>query len=118
MAREILEEVRKNEPSPEFAQELASLHGRVQQNLFESLPNALVEELEAIKLDLPLSNGATPEEIRVAYSGLIGWLGGLFQGLQASAQVQMAMQMQRAQETSEIPSDSEQEPEEQPEGYL
>ncbi len=116
MAREILEEVRKNEPSAEFAAELAALHGRVKSNLYESLPNDLVDELEAIQLDLPLGNGATPEEIRVAYSGLIGWLGGLFQGLQASAQVQMAMQMQRAQqkEAPEIPADKEQEPE----GYL
>lgn len=92
MVREVLEEARRMQPTPEAAQELADLYGRVNRQLEDALPEFLVEELGAMELDLPFRDGATAEEVRMAYSGLIGWLGGLFQGLQASFQAQAAVQ--------------------------
>lgn len=88
LVREVLEEARRMPPTPETAQELAGLYGRVQIQLKEALPEFLTTELEAMALDLPFQDGATADEVRVAYSGLIGWLGGLFQGLQLSFQAQ------------------------------
>lgn len=88
LAREVLDEVRQMEPSEETSAELAALHKRVTAQLHDALPQALVNELEAIDLQNPFEDGATGQEVRIAYSGLIGWLGGLFQGLQAAIQVQ------------------------------
>jgi len=56
--------------------------------ILEGLPNMVRNELEAIDLALPFRDGATGQEVRVAYAGLIGWLSGLFQGLQAAMQFQ------------------------------
>lgn len=92
LVREVLEEARRMPATQEAATELAGLYGRVKKQLEEALPEFLVEELDEMKLDLPFRDGATSDEVRVAYSGLIGWLGGLFQGLQASFQAQSAVQ--------------------------
>lgn len=92
MVREVAEEARRMQPTTEAAEELAALYGRVKRQLEDALPEFLVAELEALELDLPFRDGATAEEVRMAYSALIGWMGGLFQGLQASFQAQAAVQ--------------------------
>lgn len=99
LVREVLEEARRMPATQEAATELAALYGRVKKQLEDALPEFLVEELEEMELDLPFRDGATADEVRVAYSGLIGWLGGLFQGLQASFQAQSAVsQLERAED--------------------
>lgn len=98
LVREVLEEARRMPATQEAATELAGLYGRVKKQLEDALPEFLVEELEGMELDLPFQDGATADEVRVAYSGLIGWLGGLFQGLQASFQAQSAIsQLEQAE---------------------
>ncbi len=92
MVREVAEEARRMQPTTEAAEELALLYGRVKNQLEEALPEFLVAELNALELDLPFRDGATAEEVRMAYSALIGWMSGLFQGLQASFQAQAAVQ--------------------------
>ncbi|HYO00262.1 MAG TPA: proteasome activator, partial [Actinomycetota bacterium] len=72
MVREILDEARRMQPTKEAAEELASLYGRVKTQLDEALPEFLVAELDDMQLDLPFKDGATAEEVRMAYSGLIG----------------------------------------------
>lgn len=93
LAREVLDEVRRMEPQKQTIDELTALHGRVTKQLYEALPKNLIDELEAIDLDLALDKDATGQEVRLAYSGLIGWLGGLFQGLQAAMHVQTLAQL-------------------------
>lgn len=98
LVREVLEEARRMPPTQEAAAELAALYGRVKKQLEDALPEFLVDELNNMELDLPFQDGATADEVRVAYSGLIGWLGGLFQGLQASFQAQSAVaQLEQAE---------------------
>lgn len=82
------------EPEKQTVDSLSSLHGRVTKQLYGALPQSLIDELEAIDLDLDLDKDATGQEVRLAYSGLIGWLGGLFQGLQAAMHVQTLAQLQ------------------------
>lgn len=119
LAREVLEEVRKMDPDEHTSAELAALHQRVTTQLHQALPRELVEELEAIDLDLALHDGATPQEVRIAYSGLIGWLGGLFQGLQAAMQMQTLTQLEAAGARSALQPPSEEDQEKQPPGrYL
>lgn len=93
LVKEVLEEARRVPPTPEAAQDLANLYRSVKGELEDALPQFLVKELDALQLDKPFEDGATADEVRLAYSGLIGWLGGLFQGLQASfqAQAQLAL---------------------------
>lgn len=115
LAREVLEEARKMGPDSSTAPGLASLYGRVQGQLAEALPKELFDELEAIDLDMTFSDGATGDDVRVAYSGLIGWLGGLFQGLQASVQMQTLLQLEKGplgEEDEDAPKS------EKKEGYL
>lgn len=99
LVREVLDEVRKMEPSPTSASQLADLYGRVKVQLTDALPEFLASELDAMQLDLPFKDDdITTDEVRMAYAGLIGWLGGLFQGLQASFQAHQQMQLARAQQ--------------------
>lgn len=93
LTREVLEEARKLGPDDSSVAELAALYKRVKEQLKLALPNFLVEELDQMELDLPFHDDATASEVRVVYSALIGWLGGLFQGLQASAQAQVLSQL-------------------------
>lgn len=117
LVRGVLEEVRHKAPDDSTAMELASLYSRVEKQLNEALPEELVKELEAIDLDFPFANSVTPEEIRVVYAGLLGWLGGLFQGLQASAQAH-AVQLLEAAKPGEPESKPGGEDKDEPEGYL
>ena len=100
------------EPEKQTVEELTNLHERVTKQLYEALPQSLVDELEAIDLDLALKGDATGQEVRLAYSGLIGWLGGLFQGLQAAMHVQTLAQLQdrKPLESGEQDSDEKQPP--------
>ena len=118
LAREVLDEVRKMEPNDKTVDELASLHGRVTKQLYEALPQSLVDELEAIDLDVPFNQDVSGQEVRIAYSGLIGWLGGLFQGLQAAMHVQTLAQLQGRQKELGPGQDDEEEPKDPPGRYL
>jgi len=92
LVRAVLEEQRQMEPEQQTVEELAALHKRVSEQIAEGLPNMLRSELAAMDLDQPFQDGARPQEVRIAYAGLIGWLGGLFQGLQAAMQFQQLQQ--------------------------
>jgi len=117
MVREILDEARRMQPTKEAAEELAALYGRVRRQLNEALPEFLVTELDAMQLDLPFQDGATAEEVRMAYSGLIGWMSGLFQGLQASFQAQAAVQqIEQSPAIGDLPGNTNGKPKR--EGYL
>ncbi|HJR19778.1 MAG TPA: proteasome activator [Actinomycetota bacterium] len=95
MIRELLEEVRR-EPLDEHAREhLRDIHAKVIAELKTGLSGALAEELERITLPLPETGVPTDSEIRIAQAQLLGWLEGLFQGIQAAlATQQMAAQAQ------------------------
>jgi hypothetical protein len=95
MVREMLEEVRRA-PVDEHAREhLREVHGRVIAELKTGLSGALAEELERITLPLDGEGVPSESEIRIAQAQLLGWLEGLFQGIQAAiATQQMAAQAQ------------------------
>lgn len=117
MVREVLDEARRMQPTKEAAAELASLYGRVKTQLDEALPEFLVNELNSMELDLPFKDGATADEVRMAYSGLIGWMSGLFQGLQASFQAQAAVQqIEQGPAIADLPGNTNGKPKR--EGYL
>ena len=108
LVKAVLEELRQMDPretGEQTAEELAALYQRVSSQVAEGLPNTLRSELEAMDLGVPFKDGATGQEVRLAYAGLIGWLSGLFQGLQAAMQYQqmqanLSLQQGRPQDGS------------------
>jgi hypothetical protein len=118
LAREVLEEARKMEATEATVAELAGLHTRVTKQLYEALPETLVNELEEIDLDVSFDESVSGQEVRLAYSGLIGWLGGLFQGLQAAMHFQTLAQLQQQRALEPGQEEEEKEEKSPPGRYL
>lgn len=90
MIRQLLEEV-KSAPLDDAARErLAAIHERSIKELEDGLAPELVEELD--RISLPFSDDATPSdaELRIAQAQLVGWLEGLFHGIQTAIAAQNA----------------------------
>jgi hypothetical protein len=97
MMKQLLEEV-KSAPLDEAARaRLAEIHERSLKELEEGLAPELVEELE--RISLPFSEDATPSdaELRIAQAQLVGWLEGLFHGIQTALAAQHAAREHAAQ---------------------
>jgi hypothetical protein len=95
MVRELLEEVRRAPVDDHARQHLRDIHSKVIAELKTGLSGALAEELDRISLPLPAAGVPSESEIRLAQAQLLGWLEGLFQGIQAAiATQQLAAQAQ------------------------
>ncbi len=97
MTRAMLEEARQAPLDDGGRQRMAQVHSKSVDELRPILSEELQEEFNEIMI--PLNNeGATESELRVAQAQLIGWLEGLFHGIQASLwSQQMAAQNQLAE---------------------
>lgn len=104
MVKQLLEEVR-NAPLDEAARgRLAEVHDRSLRELEDGLSPDLVDELR--RISLPFSDDANPSdaELRVAQAQLVGWLEGLFHGLQTALVAQeMSTRAQLAQMRRALP---------------
>ena len=88
MIRQLLEEV-KSAPLDEASRNrLAEIHRASIKELETGLAPELVEELE--RLSLPFTENQTPSEseLRIAQAQLVGWLEGLFHGIQTAIYAQ------------------------------
>ena len=87
MIRQLLEEV-KSAPLDEASRtRLAGIYESSIKELEEGLAPELVEELE--RLSLPFSSDTPSEaELRIAQAQLVGWLEGLFHGIQTAIYAQ------------------------------
>ncbi|WP_432510726.1 bacterial proteasome activator family protein [Kineococcus sp. SYSU DK001] len=95
MIKQLLEEVRSAPLDEAGRNRLAEIHERSLLELEDGLSGDLVEELRRIAL--PFAEGQTPSEseLRIAQAQLVGWLEGLFHGIQtALVAQQMAAQAQ------------------------
>jgi Bacterial proteasome activator len=82
MIRELLEEVRKSSPDEAGRKRLRTIHSKALDALKEGLSDDLQKELET--LTIPLEGTPSESEIRLAQAQLVGWLEGLFHGIQAA----------------------------------
>lgn len=90
MIRQLLEEV-KSAPLDDAARErLAEIHERSIKELEAVLAPELVEELERISLPFPEDATPSDAELRIAHAQLVGWLEGLFHGIQTAIAAQHA----------------------------
>ena len=97
MLREMQEEVRRADPDPAGRQRLRQIHETSLEQMRSVLTGGLQEELDALTLPFD-SDTPTESEIRIAQAQLIGWLEGLFQGIQAAiASQQMSARHQLEQ---------------------
>ena len=83
MIRQLLEEVRAAPLDEKSRARLKEIHQSSIKELEDGLAPELVAELE--RLSLPFNDELPSEaELRVAQAQLVGWLEGLFQGIQAT----------------------------------
>ena len=95
MIRELLEEVRRSSLDDAGRKRLRQVYDRALAALREGLSSDLQQELDT--LTIPLGGTPSQSEIRVAQAQLVGWLEGLFHGIQAALwaqQVQARAQLQ------------------------
>lgn len=98
MIKQLLEEVRAAPLDEAGRHRLKEIHHRSIVELEDGLAPELRDELE--RLSLPFDAGSTPSEaeLRIAQAQLVGWLEGLFHGIQAALVAQqMAARLQLEQ---------------------
>ncbi len=103
MVKQLLGEVRSAPLDEQGRARLAEVHRRSIKELEDGLAPELVEELE--RLSLPFTEASPSDaELRIAQAQLVGWLEGLFHGIQAALFAQqMAAQQQLAQMRRALP---------------
>lgn len=84
MIKQLLDEVKSAPLDDASRARLRDIHTRSIKELEDGLAPELVDELE--RLSLPFTNDVTPSdaEIRIAQAQLVGWLEGLFHGIQTA----------------------------------
>ncbi len=104
MIRQLLEEVRAAPLDEKSRARLKEIHESSIKELEDGLAPELIEELE--RLSLPFAEGEVPSEaeLRVAQAQLVGWLEGLFHGIQTTLFAQqMAARAQLEQMRRALP---------------
>ncbi|EWT05575.1 hypothetical protein N864_03745 [Intrasporangium chromatireducens Q5-1] len=97
MIKQLLEEVRSAPLDEAGRRRLAEIHHQSLEELKDGLAPELVEELDRIASPFRDESPSDPE-LRIAQAQLVGWLEGLFHGIQtALVAQQMAAQQQLAQ---------------------
>ncbi|MDQ4051253.1 MAG: bacterial proteasome activator family protein [Actinomycetota bacterium] len=105
MIRQLLEEVKAAPLDEASRQRLKEIHQASIDELEQGLAPELVEELN--RLTLPFSDETTPSEgeLRIAQAQLVGWLEGLFHGIQTAIYAQqMAARAQFEQIRKALPA--------------
>jgi hypothetical protein len=97
MARQLLEEVRRAQLDDASRSRMREIYETSVRELAEVLSEDLREELA--RLSLPFDQESPSEaELRVAHAQLVGWLEGLFHGIQAMLFAQQMESRQRLEE--------------------
>ena len=97
MIRELLEEVRQSSVDEAGRKRLRQIYDRALAALREGLSGDLQQELDT--LTIPLEGTPSQSEIRIAQAQLVGWLEGLFHGIQAAL---WAQHMQAGSQLAEM----------------
>ena len=105
MIRQLLEEVKAAPLDEASRNRLKEIHRASIKELESGLAPELVEELE--RLSLPFTEDGTPSEgeLRIAQAQLVGWLEGLFHGIQTAIYAQqVAARAQLEQMRRQLPA--------------
>ncbi len=103
MVRSMLEEVRRAPLDDAGRKALREIHEKSVDELEDVISPELREELAEVSL--PFSSTTPSEsELRLAQAQLVGWLEGLFHGIQATLFTQQAMAQQQLEEMRRQPA--------------
>jgi hypothetical protein len=119
MVKSMLEEVRQASLDEAGRQRLRQIYDRSLAELSEVLSEDLREELDEVMV--PFGEGLPSEsELRIAQAQLVGWLEGLFHGIQATMMTQQMMAQQQLEQMRRraLPAGQQQQPGMGPTGYL
>ncbi len=116
MVKQLLEEVRTAPLDEASRERLAEIYERSVAELSEALSPDLREELAT--LALPFDDGEIPSEseLRIAKAQLVGWLEGLFHGIQATLMAQQFAAQRQLHEMRQLPGGPQMPPGSQPSG--
>ena len=104
MIRQLLEEVRAAPLDEKSRARLKEIHTSSIKELEDGLAPELVEELERLSLQFAEDEVPSEAELRVAQAQLVGWLEGLFHGIQTTLFAQqMAARAQLEQMRRALP---------------
>ena len=103
MVKQLLDEVRQAPLDEASRERLAEVYERSVAELSEALSPDLQEELRM--LTLPFEDDAVPSdgELRIAQAQLVGWLEGLFHGIQATLFAQQLAARQQLEQMRQLP---------------
>jgi len=88
MIRQLLEEVKAQPLDEASRQRLKEIYRQSIKELESGLAPELVEELERLTLPFTGSEAPTDAELRISQAQLVGWLEGLFHGIQTAIYAQ------------------------------
>jgi hypothetical protein len=111
MIKGLLDEVRQMQLDLPSRERLAEIYERSIVELAEAISPDLREELQT--LALPFKEGEVPSEaeLRVAKAQLVGWLEGLFHGIQATLFAQQLAARQQLEQMRQLPPSGNSQPE-------
>jgi hypothetical protein len=106
MVKQLLEEVRSSPLDEASRERVAEIYERSIVELTDALSPDLQHELH--NLALPFKDGEIPSdgELRVAKAQLVGWLEGLFHGIQATLFAQQIAARQQLEQMRQLPPGS------------
>ena len=103
MVKQLLEEVRQAPLDQASRERLAEIYERSVTELSEALSPDLQEELRTLALPFDDDQVPTDGELRIAQAQLVGWLEGLFHGIQATLFAQQLAARQQLEQLRQLP---------------
>jgi hypothetical protein len=103
MVKQLLEEVRAAPLDEASRERLAEIYERSITELSMALSPDLQEELHSLALPFDQDVVPSESELRIAKAQLVGWLEGLFHGIQATLMAQQFAARQQLQQMRELP---------------
>jgi Protein of unknown function (DUF2587) len=108
MVKQLLEEVRQAPLDERSRERLAEIYERSVTELAEALSPDLQEELRSLALPFDDASVPTDGELRIAQAQLVGWLEGLFHGIQATLFAQQLAARQQLEQMRQLPPGAQQ----------
>ena len=103
MDKQLLEEVRSGSLDEPSRERLAEIYERSVTELSDAMSPDLQEELRTLTLPFTDDHVPSESELRIAKAQLVGWLEGLFHGIQATLFAQQLAARQQLEQMRQLP---------------
>lgn len=103
MVKQLLDEVRQAPLDDRSRERMAEIYERSVTELAGALSPDLQEELRSLALPFDSTQPPSDAELRVAQAQLVGWLEGLFHGIQATLFAQQIAARQQLEQMRQLP---------------